>query len=235
MKSTMAVFIGFVLVAACAGQSEPGIAFESPARVTVGVDWIWSEPAGLHFARTETTVAQYQACMNDGGCDREHISSRLYFPDAPFLCVWGCTDCDDYPMTCISWYGAAEFCKWAGGRLPTADEWYAEASDGGEREFPWGNEAPDCSKCIRDDGGDGCGKDRPWPVCSKPPGNSVSGLCDMAGNVWEWTSSPRDGGRVGCGGSWQHEGVKTSTRPKLVAGSRTLGSVGFRCVRSTRP
>jgi len=35
-------------------------------------------------------------------------------------------------------------------------------------------------------GGDGCGKNGTWPVCSKPAGNTAQGLCDMAGNVAQW-------------------------------------------------
>jgi sulfatase modifying factor 1 len=32
-----------------------------------------------------------------------------------------------------------------------------------------------------------------WPVCSKPTGNNRFGVCDLAGNVFEWTADRFDG------------------------------------------
>ena len=75
---------------------------------------------------------------------------------------------------------------------------------------------------IVNEKGRGCGRETTWPVCSKPKGNTSQGLCDMAGNVYEWlqdwyhdsyTGAPSDGSawvtppagkatRVGRGGSW---------------------------------
>lgn len=92
-------------------------------------------------------------------------------------------------MNCVNWLGAKQFCEWVGGRLPTEKEWQEEATDNGSRRYPWGDDDLTCDRCVRDEGGNGCGNDHTWPECSKTHGNSVSGLCDMAGNVEEWTSS----------------------------------------------
>ncbi len=95
----------------------------------------------------------------------------------------------DEPVSCISWFEADAYARWAGKRLPTEAEWeYAasfEPSSGRSRRFPWGDElaTPDFSSF-------GLQAWMPAVVGSKPKGASGFGLNDMAGAVWEWTSSP---------------------------------------------
>lgn len=206
-----------------------------------GIEWVWSDPAGLYFAKTETTVAQYEACVQAGSCksgDHETKSDNKQ-------CNWGHADRGDHPMNCIKWAGATSFCEWAGGRLPREDEWYAEASDSDQRDYAWGNKSPSCSLCVMNDGRtkgsargktDGCGEARTWPVCSKPSGNSVSGLCDMTGNVWEWLGGGR-GMHMLRGGSWYHFNpvhMRASYRPRGIP-DYSSNRNGFRCVRTSQP
>ena len=200
-----------------------------------GIEWVYSKPAGISFARSETTVAQYRACVEAGKCESKHHRDKSKHKN----CNWGHGDRDDHPMNCVSWYGADQFCEWAGGRLPTEQEWEAEAGAGGTRTYPWGSEEPSCSRCVMADGGGGCGEKRTWPVCSKRTGDSVSGLCDMAGNVWEWTSSWYDSDkrkRVLRGGSWVDVGIqyfRASDRHGFTPGHGCASS-GFRCVVSSQ-
>jgi serine/threonine protein kinase len=207
-----------------------------------GITWFRSVPAGLDFARTETTVAQYRDCVNSGKCESGHHRTML---DHSF-CNWGYSDRDNHPMNCVDWYGADAFCKAVGGRLPTEDEWYAEASGGRRREYPWGDSEVSCDLAIwgadsNTDWGDGsntagCGENRTWPVCSEQAGNSVSGLCDMSGNVWEWTSTGNESARVVRGGSWlSHDPgfLRSSARGRNSPSLRDEG-YGFRCVLSFR-
>lgn len=214
---------------------EPNGEHKAAKKGKAGIEWIFSRPAGIFFTKTEVTVAQYRVCVKAGRCT-EPLSNSRYS-----LCNWGHVGRDNHPVNCVSWNQAKAFCKWAGGRLPTEDEWYAEASNGGKRVYPWGDQKPTCRYAImiRDDGRDGCGRYSTWPVCSKTWGNSVSGLCDMAGNVGEWTSSVDDkehDRRAFRGGAW-NDGVPVSlrvSRRNWVSPARGSSGRGIRCVRSSR-
>lgn len=103
-------------------------------------------------------------------------------------CNWGKSNREDHPINCINWNQARISARWLGGDLPTEAQWeYAARSGGKPWKYPWGNQKADCLYAVMDDGGDGCGKDRTWPICSKPKGNTSQGLCDMSGSVWECT------------------------------------------------
>ena len=202
------------------------------------VEFVHSKPAGIELGRTEVTVAQYEACVAAGACKKDSFRTRS---DHKY-CNWGHDDRGAHPMNCVTWYGARDFCAAAGGRLPTEQEWEAEASDGGRREYAWGSQAASCALAVMDDGKtkatagaetDGCGHDSTAPVCSRSAGASVSKLCDMSGNVWEWTSTEEPGSRVLRGGSWgvvNQDSLRAAGRNRYDPTGR-LYDIGFRCAR----
>ena len=133
----------------------------------------------FELGRTEVTNRQYHACVQAGACAE---------PDRN--CLAPAFRGLEQPAVCMTWAQARAFAAWAGGRLPSEAEWeYAARSAGGKGRYAWGDEPPTCRRAVFGERRDalGCGRHATWPVCSKPRGNTKQGLCDMAGNVWEWT------------------------------------------------
>jgi|GEM_PF-187263 len=132
--------------------------------------------SAFFIQRSEVTQAQYKECIDASGCGTPG-------------CNWDPVGTPDRPVACVSWAQAVEYCAWAGMRLPTEAEWEKAARGTDGRKYPWGNETATCDYAVMADGGDGCGTGHSWNVCGKSPGgDSPYGLCDMAGNVWEWAS-----------------------------------------------
>lgn len=148
---------------------------------------------------------------------------------------------DKHPVVQVSARDAAAYCAWRGLRLPSEEEWEFAARGADGRRYPWGNEALDAggarranygtNRCCAPDAADGFA--RTAPVGSYPGGASPFGLLDMAGNVWEWTSSTYtpSGGEVAIrGGGWGNNPycLRVSYRhgnPPDIG----LDMVGFRC------
>jgi formylglycine-generating enzyme required for sulfatase activity len=136
----------------------------------------------FEMSKTEVTLSQYQSCVDDGACT---------IPDNLNPCNWDVSGRDDHPVNCMTWHRASSFCQWAGGRLPSEAEWeYAARSGGQDMTYPWGEDLPSCDYVVMEGG---CGQQRTWEVCSKTAGNTTQGLCDMAGNVFEWVQDTFQG------------------------------------------
>ncbi len=85
------------------------------------------------------------------------------------------------PVVGVSWWEAEAFCCWAGGFLPSEQQWEAAARGPEGFEYPWGNTWEDgiCNNKQTGLGGTSV-------VGVFPRSRSPLGLEDMAGNVWEW-------------------------------------------------
>lgn len=106
---------------------------------------------------------------------------------------------DDHPVTQISWNDAQSYCEWAGKRLPTEVEWEHAARAGENRRdlCPWDGACRDQSVRaeqantwqgqypVKNTVADGYRYTSPVGAF----GQTVLGLQDMSGNVWEWTAS----------------------------------------------
>ncbi len=153
------------------------------------------------------------------------------------------------PVQHVSYYEAEAFAHWAGKRLPTEIEWERAAGwhdHEGKFRYPWGQAWMGFEASL----------DRrrfaPAPAGSYAGGVSPVGCVQMAGDVWEWTSSPfepypgflpfpypdvsevnfGDDVRVLRGGSWATDALiaRTSFRRWESPERRELFA-GFRCAR----
>jgi len=186
----------------------------------------------FYMARCETTIAMYADYLNEVGYEGAGWNQRMTHVDRCGIIRNNDSTYsvkpgrENYPVSYVSWYDAVNFLRWCALELPTEAQW-EKALRGGlfldgntkkeqpnplpARRFPWGNELPGADgvyRCNFDGQDDGF--EYSAPVGSFDKFNSPHGLCDLAGNLTEWTLDwystsfhvGLDGFRVVRGGSW---------------------------------
>lgn len=95
---------------------------------------------------------------------------------------------ENWPVVNVTFADANAFAAWRSKRdgvayrLPTEEEWEYAARNGQQADlYPWGPEWKDGVAVLKDA--------TPSPVGSHADGKNKWGVCDLIGNVWEWTSS----------------------------------------------
>ncbi|HET9930983.1 MAG TPA: formylglycine-generating enzyme family protein [Polyangiaceae bacterium] len=140
---------------------------------------------------TEVTFGAFTECVEQGRCSP---------PDPPSTeepsCVWGTDAPADYPVNCVTWFAARDYCLWRHKRLPTEEEW-DYAARRGTTANPWGD-APATHAQLNLLGDEWTGGASAFgndgfvylaPVGSYPLGATPEGIQDLGGNVWEFTES----------------------------------------------
>ncbi len=192
---------------------------------------------------TEVTNADYAAFISatDHPLPQnpfDPVGLAIWQPDGTFP-----LSLTTHPVVNVTWNDARAYCAWANKRLPTEAEWEKVARSTSGRLWPWGDEW-DASRANTAEAGPAS----TTPAGSYPDGAGPYGTLDLAGNVWEWTSSlyqpyPYDstyreapsaaGARVIRGGSWMDNnlGAHATGRNSLLPNLANV-NVGFRCALS---
>ncbi|MCB0051976.1 MAG: formylglycine-generating enzyme family protein, partial [Caldilinea sp.] len=156
------------------------------------------------IARVPVTVAQFAAFVEATGykTDAEKDGKAYSYTGSKWDWVQGANwrhprgpesdvrQKQAHPVTCVTFRDVVGFCEWASRvtgttvRLPSEAEWEKAARGTDGRIYPWGDAKPTKEHCNFDmNVGD------TTPVGALPKGNTPFGLLDMAGNVWERTST----------------------------------------------
>jgi formylglycine-generating enzyme required for sulfatase activity len=181
---------------------------------------------GFWIGETEVTVAAYKRFAGIGDKSRPAAVGHVVSDDS-------------MPAVDVTWDEANDYCRWAGGRLPTEAEWEYAARGGNAQA---GNTDLNAVAWFQNNS-----DNTSHPVAQKR--SNASGLFDTLGNVWEWvndwydgdyysTSSefdppgPPDGKmRVLRGGSWLNPSrlVRQSDRGRSIPEAR-FNYFGLRCI-----
>jgi eukaryotic-like serine/threonine-protein kinase len=194
---------------------------------TVYLDEYWIQ-------KTEVSIQEYRECLLAKACSPpvryNGYTRENYFDDFVF---------DTYPVVNVTWAGAAAYCDWIGGRLPSEAEWEKAARSTDGRLFAWGREhdADDqanfcdsnCSEGNKNENFDD-GHTDTAPVNSFPAGASPYGVLNMSGNVWEWTADWFEADYYGRAPSRNPLGPETGTRHVIRGGSFFNPTDGIRVV-----
>lgn len=165
------------------------------------------------------------------------------------------------PVTYVTYQDARNFARWGGMRLMTEVEFQRAGRGKGEGVHPWGDDPIDKERAATSESR----LSAPLKVGSLPKGATESGIHDLVGNVWEWTSSPFSAypkykdfsieigkgkavrtipgvtqwdanKRVTVGGSFQNDQVVARLTVRRGASrDEATNSLGFRCAASKVP
>ena len=137
--------------------------------------------AAYEIGRYPVTNVEYRAFVRDTNHSPPPHWEGDAYPDG----------LGDHPVVYVSWFDARVYSEWLSKRtnrayrLPTEAHWEKAARGTEGQVYAWADDF-EATKCNSAEGGVG----GTTPVGQySPQGDSPYGAADMAGNVWEWTST----------------------------------------------
>jgi formylglycine-generating enzyme required for sulfatase activity len=243
--------------AAALAAAEPGMVLIPAGEFQRGRTFVWSDydvqwypnPAKDDTPVKKITLDAFYMDESEVTNDRYAAFVKAAKHSPPYYWIKGEVPKgkEKHPVVNVSWDDASAFCAYEGKRLPTEAEW-ERACRGPEdgKMFPWGDRDPTLKDAHYG------ALDGPTSVCTKA--KNAYGLCDIIGNVWEWTAdwyerkyydvapdrNPK-GPEAGLyrtlrGGSWfdQPKLFLTCSYRSWARQAERSPTIGFRCVKSAQ-
>jgi hypothetical protein len=193
----------------------------------------------LKVGRFPVTTQEFAAWLEDGGLQDDSVWSEAGLawrdtrrtlwtdlaadPDAAHLVV------PNQPAIGVTWYEAEAYAKAHGARLLTLDERMQIMRGDGNRPYPWGQPFGQRNANTREEA---VGK--PSAVGLFQQDQTPEGICDLAGNVAEWTSDHADDERVIHPGSWNAPSMSAWAKARALVPPKTRSAdLGFRIARDS--
>ena len=168
---------------------------------------------GFWIDQFQTTNSQYQIFIDATGAPAAQVSGA-----------------ENNPVRGVTSDQAAAYCSWAKKRLPSEAEWEAAGRGPGTAPqlYPWGTDDTAGGQALTLPDQD------TYEVGSLDFNQSLSGVFDMVGNIWEWVDDPYspvpDGFKVLRGGRFGLPVLDLAYRlPVAPDDTRYVKYAGFRC------
>lgn len=185
----------------------------------------------------EVSNGEYSVFLYPG---KSHQLPPRYSREADGTLVYN-TKSSQFPAAGVTWQDADNFCKNAGKRLPSEEEWEFATRGANNFLYPWGNSWSEGKANIE--------RKSFSEVGTYKEGASIYGVYDLIGNAWEWTSSDfkaYPGGTLPAifdgkkniktirGGSFESTKEFATATYRIgweASGAADYSRTGFRCVR----
>ncbi len=186
----------------------------------------------FYLGKYEVTCAQFCTFLNEKNVGEDGMYNTtangtmalvradevfgVYYQNGEWIPAEGM---DNFAVSSVTWYGADEFCRWAGGSLPTEAQWEYACRAGTTTSYSCGDNSADAldygwftKNAGRSPHEVGKKKPNPWGFY-----DMHGGVCEWCLDSWDGTTAygseavtdpvspnPDDNKGVIRGGSWQH-------------------------------